>query len=88
MGFMLKVNLGQDQLNLWVMSSGKLILGILAGIAAGAIAGILFAPDKGSSTRKKMVNKGEDYVDQLKARINEHMHDGSKRKEKVSESPA
>jgi gas vesicle protein len=32
------------------MSSGKMVLGILAGLAAGALAGILFAPEKGSVT--------------------------------------
>ncbi len=42
------------------MSSGKVFLGILAGAAAGALAGILFAPEKGSKTRKKIVKKGEN----------------------------
>lgn len=45
------------------MSTGKVLLGLLAGIAAGATLGILFAPDKGSATRRKIVQKGEDYVD-------------------------
>ena len=35
------------------MSKGKLLLGVLAGVAAGALLGILMAPDKGSETRKK-----------------------------------
>lgn len=37
--------------------SSNTILGILAGTAIGATLGILFAPDKGSSTRKKLVEE-------------------------------
>lgn len=42
------------------MNAGKLIAGILAGAAAGAILGILFAPDKGEETRHKIAAKGSD----------------------------
>ena len=48
------------------MNSGKAILGVLAGLAVGAILGILLAPDKGSKTRRQILNKGEDYVDGVK----------------------
>ena len=41
------------------MNSGKVVLGVLAGLAAGAALGILFAPDKGTATRKKISKKGE-----------------------------
>ncbi|MGF2414597.1 MAG: YtxH domain-containing protein [Ferruginibacter sp.] len=53
------------------MKSGKVVLGLLAGVAAGAVLGILFAPDKGSNTRKKIVNKGEDYANDVKEKFNE-----------------
>jgi gas vesicle protein len=53
------------------MKSGKVLLGVLAGAAVGAIAGILFAPDKGSRTRKQIVDKGEDYADGLKEKYDE-----------------
>lgn len=69
------------------MARGRFILGMLAGLAAGALAGILFAPDKGTSTRQKIVHKGEDYVDNLKNKINGILNNG-KRSEKVRETVA
>ncbi len=71
-----------------IMSRGKIILGALAGLAAGALIGILFAPEKGTSTRKKIVNKGEEYVDNLKDKISNIMKDGIHRDEKVRETAA
>jgi len=53
------------------MSAGKVVLGALAGIAIGAIAGILLAPEKGSKTRRQIMEKGDDYVDDLKSRFDE-----------------
>ncbi len=53
------------------MSTGKVVLGTLAGIAIGAIAGILFAPEKGSTTRKQIMDKGNDYADELNSKFKE-----------------
>jgi len=52
------------------MSTGKVLLGVLAGIAVGATLGILFAPDKGSTTRKKISEKGDEYADELGEKFN------------------
>ena len=41
------------------------VLGILAGTAIGAVLGILFAPDKGSSTRRKMVEQAENTKERI-----------------------
>jgi gas vesicle protein len=48
------------------MSKGKLLTGVLAGAAAGAVLGILMAPDKGSETRKKIAQKGNDLSESVK----------------------
>lgn len=53
------------------MSTGKIVLGTLAGLAVGAIAGILFAPEKGSKTRRKIMHKGEDYMDDMKCKFDD-----------------
>ena len=53
------------------MSSGKAMLGVLAGIAAGAALGILFAPGKGSNTRKNISRKTEDLVDAVNDKLEE-----------------
>lgn len=45
------------------------VVGALAGIAVGTILGVLIAPDKGSNTRKKIVEKGKDTSDNIKEEI-------------------
>ncbi len=70
------------------MSRGRIIFSVLAGLAAGTLIGILFAPDKGSETRKKIVHKGEDYVGNLKGKINDLLKNGSHKHEHVTQSAA
>ena len=67
------------------MNSGKLLLGVLAGVAAGAMVGILFAPEKGSKTKKKKSKKGEDYVGGFKEKFDEMLHSMSEKFNKVKE---
>ena len=67
------------------MKSGKVLLGVLSGIAVGALMGILFAPDKGSKTRKRIISKGDDYVDALKDKFDELVENMSEKFEKTKE---
>jgi len=45
------------------MSTRNLLKGILVVFAAGAVIGMLYAPDKGSKTRKKLKDKKDDWKD-------------------------
>lgn len=51
------------------MNTNKVILGVLGGVAIGALAGILFAPAKGSKTRKRIMKKGSNYTKELKTKF-------------------
>ncbi|HXB40801.1 MAG TPA: YtxH domain-containing protein [Bacteroidia bacterium] len=51
-------------------NTAKLIGALLAGAAIGGALGILFAPDKGSETRKKLLAKGDDLTDAMKEKFN------------------
>ncbi|NMH28921.1 YtxH domain-containing protein [Flavobacterium silvaticum] len=52
------------------MSTGKILLSTLIGIAVGAAVGVLIAPDKGSETRRKLRDNGGDYLKNLKDKYN------------------
>jgi len=68
------------------MRTGKVLLGVLAGVAAGALMGILFAPEKGSKTRKKIMRKGQDYADELKEKFEEVVDQVTEKYEQTRQS--
>jgi len=55
--------------------TGKVVGALLLGAAIGGAIGILFAPDKGSRTRKKMMAKGTDLTDSMKDKFDDFMED-------------
>ena len=70
------------------MNRGKIILGVLAGLAAGALLGILFAPDKGSVTREKISKKGEDALNKVKDKFDELLDEVSEKMDDLKEKAA
>ena len=68
------------------MSSNKKVLAaVAAGIAAGALLGVLFAPDKGTQTRKKISKKGEKITDDVKDKFNKGKNKFNDMKDKVGQ---
>jgi gas vesicle protein len=68
-----------------IMNSGKVVLGVLAGAAAGALLGVLFAPHKGAVTRKKISRQSGAYADSLKEKFGEMVDSVTEKFEKVKE---
>ena len=65
------------------MASTKSFLSLLAGLAAGAAIGILYAPDKGKATRARVKKAAEDGFDDLKENLGDL---GEKAGEKTAEA--
>lgn len=66
-------------------NSIKLVGALVLGAAIGAAMGILFAPNKGSETRRKITSKGEDLTDALKEKFKDLMDEVKKEVETVKD---
>lgn len=70
-------------------NNDKVIGALLLGAAVGGLLGVLFAPDKGSETRKKIMEQSGGLADILKQKFNEFIQEAtaeaSMMKEEVDE---
>jgi len=66
------------------MNSGKILVGILASLAAGAAIGVLFAPEKGTLTRKKISDKKDEFSSELEQKFNLLLTGVTEKYDKVS----
>jgi gas vesicle protein len=64
-------------------STRSLIVGVLAGFAAGAAIGMLFAPHKGKVTRKRLMRRGEDIAEKTGDAIDDITNNVTKKFETI-----
>jgi gas vesicle protein len=55
------------------MTARQVLVGGAIAMATGAVLGVLFAPDKGSTTRRKLVSRGNRYVGAARKTANEYV---------------
>ncbi|KKX49030.1 MULTISPECIES: YtxH domain-containing protein [Sphingobacterium] len=63
--------------------TSKVVVALLAGLAAGTALGILFAPDKGTETRDKLNESLADLGDAIRERAEEQFDQLNDFKEKI-----
>lgn len=66
--------------------NSKILAAMLAGLAAGAAIGILFAPERGSETRDKLNDSLKNLGDSIKDRAADEIGNLSEFKDKVVDS--
>ena len=63
--------------------NGKVVAALLAGLAAGAALGLLFAPEKGADTRDKLNESLKDLGEAIKERSAEQKDQFNDLKDKI-----
>ncbi|MET3113149.1 gas vesicle protein [Pedobacter sp. CG_S7] len=66
--------------------NSKVLIGLLAGLAAGAALGLLFAPEKGTDTRDRLSQSIKDLSDSLKDKAADEINNLANLKDKVVSS--
>lgn len=66
-------------------TKGKLLTALAVGAAIGGVLGVLYAPDKGVETRKKISDRTKKIADAAKEKLEQLRHHGNGEKDKKSE---
>ncbi|MCD0487228.1 YtxH domain-containing protein [Pedobacter sp. MC2016-14] len=66
--------------------NSKVLIGLLAGLAAGAALGLLFAPDKGTETRDRLSQSLKDLGETIKDKAVDEINHLASLKDKVVDS--
>jgi gas vesicle protein len=66
--------------------SSKVLIGLLAGLAAGTALGLLFAPEAGTETHERLGQSFKDISDTIKEKAAAELENLSSLKEKVVDS--
>jgi len=67
-------------------NNSKVLIGLLAGLAAGAALGLLFAPEKGTETRDRLSQSLKDLGDSIKDKAADEINALANLKDKVVSS--
>lgn len=66
--------------------NSKVLIGLLAGLAAGAALGLLFAPEKGTDTRDRLTQSLKDLSDSIRDKAADEINNLANLKDKVVSS--
>lgn len=61
------------------METTKTTAAVLLGVGIGALVGVLFAPAKGSKTRQRIMDKGNECANDFKDKINDLYQDATEK---------
>jgi gas vesicle protein len=66
-------------------NTSKMLIALGAGLAIGGVLGVLFAPDKGTETRKKISEQGKKLAEKVKHKFNKGKEEFERVNGKVEE---
>jgi gas vesicle protein len=71
--------------NYYMNNTTKILVALGAGLVVGGVLGIVFAPDKGSETRRKFTEKGKMLAGSIRNKFEESMENIFRGNESIHE---